>query len=174
MIFRLSQNLARKIKAGSLDTLPLDENRFADWSSHVFVVNRTEYIILSNTKTLYSCLMFAAGINDQSRFVERASTAIREFMQDDGQQLAYAKFMSTTSGPVQLAKALNRKTIGSINELILAADHVLSDGDVSTHEVGFKINDVLLSALASEGFGGYGKPREAFMKLTVKRESGNP
>ena len=168
MIFRLSQQLARKIKAGPLDTLPLDENPFADWSAHFFVVNRSQYVILSNTKTLYSCLMSAAGINDKSRFVERASTAIREFMQDDGQQLAYAKFMSTTSSPVQFAKALNRTVIGSINELIFSADHVLSDGDVSPHEVGFQINQVLLSALASEGFRGYGKPREAFLKLVAR------
>ena len=76
-----------------------------------------------------------------------------------------AKYIAPASGSIRFAKAINRKTTGSINELILAADHVLAEGDVSPHEVGFKINDVLLSALASEGFGGYGKPREAFKKL---------
>lgn len=165
MIFRISQKLATKIKAGSLSTLPLDENPYADWSAHLFTVNRAQYILLSNTKSLYSCVMFGAGITNDGEFIERAFSTIREFMQDDGQQFAYAKFIAPASGTVRYAKALNRNTTGSMNELILAADHVLADGDVAPHEVGTKINEVLLSALASVGFGGYGKPKEAFRKL---------
>lgn len=36
MIFRLSQKLNTKIKAGTLRALPLDENPLADWSAHLF------------------------------------------------------------------------------------------------------------------------------------------
>ena len=43
MILRLSQKLCTKIKAGALPTMPLDENPFADWSAHLFIVNRTQY-----------------------------------------------------------------------------------------------------------------------------------
>ncbi len=165
MIFRLSQQLARKIKVGPLDRLPSDENPFADWSAHFFVVLRTEYMILSNTKTFYSCLMYGAGIHDKETFTESALMAIREFMQDDGQQFPYRKFIAPASGTIQFAKASNRTTIGSINELILSADLVLLEDDISPHEVGFRINQMLLSALSETGFGGYGKPKEAFMKL---------
>ena len=58
MILRLSQKLCTKIKAGSLKTMPLDENPFADWSAHLFVVDRTQYIIVSNTASIYSCVMY--------------------------------------------------------------------------------------------------------------------
>ena len=43
MIFRLSQKLNTKIKAGALRALPLHENPFADWSAHLFVAGRTQY-----------------------------------------------------------------------------------------------------------------------------------
>ena len=72
MIFRLSQKLCTKIKAGKLSETPLDENPFADWSAHLFVADRTQYIIVSNTKSLYSTVLFAKGITDDSRFIERA------------------------------------------------------------------------------------------------------
>jgi len=52
MIFRLSQKLNTKIKAGKLNAMPLDENPYADWSCHLFTANRTQYIIMSNTKSL--------------------------------------------------------------------------------------------------------------------------
>jgi len=52
MIFRLSQKLNTKIKTGALAALSLDENPFADWSAQLFVADRTQYILLSNTKSL--------------------------------------------------------------------------------------------------------------------------
>lgn len=39
------------------------------------------------------------------------------------------------------------------------------EGDMSPHEVGFKLNSILLSALATEESPGYGKPKEAFKRL---------
>ena len=36
MIFRLSQKLNAKIKAGTLRALALHENPLADWSAHLF------------------------------------------------------------------------------------------------------------------------------------------
>jgi hypothetical protein len=41
MIFRLSQKLNTKIKAGTLGAQALDENPFADWSAHLFSADRT-------------------------------------------------------------------------------------------------------------------------------------
>ncbi len=58
VIFRISQKLNAKIKAGSLDALPLLENPFADWSAHLFTADRTQYVIVCNTKTLYSIVMY--------------------------------------------------------------------------------------------------------------------
>ncbi len=62
MIIRLSQKLCTKIKAGKLCEMPLDKNPFADWSANLFVVDRTQYIILSNTASMYSCVMYGKPI----------------------------------------------------------------------------------------------------------------
>lgn len=98
MILRLSQKLCTKIKAGSLKTLPLGDNPFADWSAHLFVADRTQYIIVSNTKSLYSTVLFAKGITNDSHFIQRALGSIREFMEADGQAFVYHRFTSTEIG----------------------------------------------------------------------------
>jgi hypothetical protein len=54
MIFRLSEKLNTKIKAGTLASLPLDDNPFVDWSAGLFLVGRSQFILLTNTKSLYS------------------------------------------------------------------------------------------------------------------------
>lgn len=167
MILRLSQKLNTKIKAGKLAEMPLDDNPYADWSCHLFTADRTQFILLSNTASLYSCVMFGKGITDDSRFIERALSTIREFMEDDGQAFVYQKFIAPVSGTVSFAKALNRKVTGSMYELVMAATHSLESGEVAPSDVGFDLNDLLLSAIASEEDRGYGRPKEAFKRLSA-------
>ena len=164
MIFRLSQKLAKKLKTAATDTLPLDENPYADWSAHLFTAGRTQYILVTNTKSLYSVVMQGKGITNDGQFIERALNTIREFMEDDGQEFVYRKFIEPASDNVQFAKALNRSVTGSMNELIKFAELWLVEG-VSPCDVGFKLNDTLMSALATKESPGYGKPCEAFKLL---------
>ena len=165
MIFRLTQKLATKIKAGRLCESPLDENPYADWSCNLFTAGRTQYILVSNTASLYSCVMHGKDITDDSRFIERMLSTIRDFMGDDGQAFAYQQFIAPTSGSVTFAKSLNRSVTGSMNDLIKFAKHWLAEDDLSPHDVGFKLNDILLSALATTKAQGYGKPNEAFKAM---------
>jgi hypothetical protein len=44
MILRLSHALGSKIKAGTLQPMPLDANPYADWSCHLFTADRTKYL----------------------------------------------------------------------------------------------------------------------------------
>lgn len=72
MILRLSQKLCTKIEAGSLKAMPLDDNPFADWSANLFVADRTQYILVSNTKSLYSTVLFGIPLNTPHDFCEIA------------------------------------------------------------------------------------------------------
>ena len=170
MILRLSQKLNTKIKAGKVTDMPLDENQYADWSCHLFTADHTQYIILSNTASLYSCVMYGKGITDDSRFIERVLSTIREFMEDDGQQFCYRKFIAPASGTVSFAKALNRSVTGSLNELIGEAQMYLVEDDMSPHEVGFKLNGILLSALKNAEGRKYAEPRDVFKRLAGGRD----
>ena len=167
MIFRLSQKLNIKIKAGALRAVPLDDNPYADWSAHLFVADRTQYIIVSNTKSLYSTVLYGKGITNDNQFLGRALDSIREFMEGDGQAFAYQRFIAPSSGTVRFTKARNRSVTGSMNELVAYATLWLTEGALSTFDVGFRLNDLLLSSLAGPNGGGYGKPREAFKALLV-------
>ena len=167
MILRLSQKLATKIKAGKLSELPLDENPFADWSCHIFTADRTQYIIVCNTASMYSCVMYARGIGNDNQFIQLVLNLIREFTDDDGEAETYQQHIAPASGSVRFAKALNRSVTGSINELVMTAGIYLTEHDMAPHDVGFKLNNFLLSAIAGEGDGNYGKPKEAFRRLSL-------
>jgi len=159
MIFRLSQKLNTKIKAGSLNPQALDENPFADWSAHLFSAARTQYIILTNTKSLYSTVMYAKGITTDNLFITRALGGLREFMEDDGQEFSYQRLIASASATVRFAKALDRSVTGSMNDLIYHATMYLIEDEMAPHDVGFKLNGIPFSSLA------YANPREAFKSM---------
>ena len=136
MILRLSQKLNTKIKAGTLPALPLDDNPLADWSAHLFLADRAQYILLSNTKSLISTVMFGKGITNDNDFIERALSSIREFMEAEGRGAAYERFIAPASATVRFAKALNRSVTGSMNDMTKHAAYWLVAGDVApTHRL---------------------------------------
>jgi hypothetical protein len=171
MILRLSQKLKTKIKAGPLAALSLHEKPLADWSAHLFVASQTQYILLTNTKALYSTVFCGKGVTNGGVFITRALTSLREFMAADGLDAAYRRFIEPASGSVQFARALDRSVTGSMNDLVYQAEHWLVEGDLSPHEVGVRLNDSLLSVLASNKSAGYGKPRDAFLELLRRIKS---
>ena len=69
---------------------------------------------------------------------------------------------------MQFASAHSRSVTGSMNELITYAKVLLADEETSPFDLGFRLNDFLLSALASDQSPGYGKPRDAFRALIAE------
>ena len=164
MIFRLSQKLAKKLKTGKLTEMLLDDNPYTDWSCHLFTAGRTQYIIMSNTKSLYSCVMYGKGITNDGKFIERTLSTIREFTADDGQQFIYRKLIAPSTGTVSFAKALNRSVTGTMNDHIHAAKFILAD-DMAPSEIGYRLNETPMSALVGPDGRKYGYPKEVFKRL---------
>lgn len=158
MLFRPSLKLAKRMKVSKLVELPLNGNPLGDWSGNIFNVSRTQYIILSNTKSLYSCLMLAKGITTQQAFVARASETIRDFMEQDGQPSNVCSLISNADMSASFAKSLSRSVIGSMNDLVFGAKLMLSDG-IDEHEVSVRLNETPLKALK------YANPREVFGQI---------
>jgi len=70
MIFRLTQKMTKKVGLPPLQAVPLDKNPFIDWTAHLFTAERVQYIIVTNTASLYSLVMYGRGITDDNRFFQ--------------------------------------------------------------------------------------------------------
>jgi len=91
MIFRLTQKLAKKIGIRPSRCLQLEMNPFADWCVHLFTAQRVQYVIMTNTPSLYSMVMYGRGITNDNQFVKRALSYMSEFMTDDGNEFLFRK-----------------------------------------------------------------------------------
>ncbi len=167
MVLRLSGKLGTKIKIAPKAVLPLDANPLADWSGHLFTADRTQYVILTNTASLYSAIAYARGMTNDSHFIVGALAVIRETLADDGLEEAYLRMIVPETGTVRFSKALNRSVIGSMNDIVNHSKFFLLERGESPFDVAQKMNDMPLSMLK------YSHPREVFSLLVEQRSADN-
>ena len=167
MIFRLSSKLATKLKVAPSKVLPLDRNPLVDWSAHLFTAERTQFVIVTNTPSLYSAVFYGRGISDHDQFIKGVLEALREVMQEDGYSRIYKRLIATASGSMYFSKALNRSVTGSMNDMIVHAKWWLAEGKFSPHETALKLNDIPFSSLD------YQNPREVFRSLSIEKAERN-
>lgn len=161
MIIRLSQKLSKKVGEAPTRSLPLAPSPLADWSGHLFTADRTQYIILTNTASLYSTVFYGRGVTDGSRLVQLGLESICDVMADDGLGGLYLRLVGPSAASVIFAKSLNRSVIGSMNDLINCAKIWLTEAELAPSDVSFKLNDMPMSAIK------YAHPRAAVVKLVA-------
>ena len=148
MIIRLTQKLAKKIDSlDALNDLPRVENPYTDWSSNLFRAQRVQYIIVTNTVSLYSILMYGRGITCLDSFIKDVRSTMRMFMEGDGNEFLYRRFIESDESPMMFAKALNRSITGSMNDLINGAKFHLVYDELSPFDAAQRINETPMSYL---------------------------
>ena len=166
MIFRISTKISKKIHLTRDEILPVDCNPFADWSVHLFTVERIQYVLITNTISLYSMVMFGRGLKDEQSFRERVTDYMSEFIRTAGHKSIVENFIVPSMDTVRFSKALNRSVTGSMNDFIWQAKYHLTDDDLSLFEVGLLLNETPMSYL------GRSSPMDVFPKLAITEAIG--
>ncbi len=138
---------------------PPDSDPFADWSAHLFTVERRQFILVANTPSLYSVVMPGRGVTSDKTFLRRMRVELRGFLQIEGYEYVYRKLVEPGLDKVLFSKALNRSVTGSINDLVFGAKFFMTGNEMPLFEVSVLLNETPMSYLDYN-------PREAFRSLT--------
>jgi len=171
MIFRLTLKLSKKIGIAPLPALPFDKNRnpLIDWSGHLFTAQRIQYIILTNTVSLYSMVMYGRGITNDKQFTRGVFSSMREFMTIDGNKIIFEKYIEPQDKDIFFSKTVDRRVTGSMNDLVFQAKIHLIEERRSPFDVSFLLNESPMSYL------NYSRPKDELQKLVFRdgEPSGN-
>ncbi|MBI4776751.1 MAG: hypothetical protein HY788_21655 [Deltaproteobacteria bacterium] len=162
MIFRLTQKLAKKIGETPTSCLPPDVNPFADWTGHLFTVERVQYIILTNTPSLYSIVFPGRGVTGHNSFLRESFSYMHDFMAGDGNEFFFRRFIEPRMNEVSFSKSGDRSVLGSMNELILQTKYYLRSRGLSPFEAATHVNESPMSYL------GHQHPAKAFRNLKIR------
>jgi hypothetical protein len=159
MILRLTAKLGGKIGSSPEQCLSLSMNPFLDWVGHLFTAERTQYIILSNTVSLYSVIMYGRGITDDNEFIGQSMSNMRELMASDGLEFIFHRLIAPSAGTIRYSKVTDRHVLGSIAELVREARFYIIERQVSPFDAASQVNQTPLSYLR------YKHPKEVFAQL---------
>lgn len=164
MIFRLTAKLAKKIGLDPLPVLPCDKGKYPllDWNAHLFTVQRTQYILVTNTESLYSLIMPGRGITTDWQFIQSVRTVLQAFMAGQGNHLRVAKDLPWQDRDTFFSKITDRRILGSMNDLIFQSKFRLEEGQQTSFDVSFYLNETPMSYLK------YRSPKDVFHQLLLQ------
>ena len=163
MILRISDKLSRRIGVRPIELLPMSANPFGDWSSHLFPAGRSEYILSTNTATLYAVVFPARGIKGEAAFRSNMLAQLRASMMEDGFEFHYKRLVDVESDAPSYSKALSRGLIGSMNDMAELACYSLEVQGKTPEQVTRIINDTPFSVI------GGSDPRDLFRHMSFRR-----
>ncbi len=162
MFYRLTQKMAKKIKESPTHSCPVYSNPYIDWSVHLFTAQRAQYIIITNSTSLYSVILHGRGITDDVSFINHAMSGMADFMCYDGYEFQFRRLIAPNATDTVFVKLSDRRVLGSMNDLVRMAKWHLIEGQVSPFEAAEKINKAPMSYL------NYDHPRRAFPKMQIE------
>ncbi len=162
MTIRVSAKLAKKLHLPYEQSLPVSTDPFFDWSADLFTAARTQYILITNTTSLYSVVIYGRGVTNETSFFQDTVAAMQEVFKTDGLASVF-EHIAPAFCPVALAKRENRSVIGSMNDLIFQARLRLVGQQISPHDTSAFLNGTLMSYID------YERPRVAFQSMAQKR-----
>lgn len=147
MIIRLTAKLAAKLGVTTTEPSPPDPNPFADWSAHLFTAGHRQYLLITNTCTLYSVVMPGKGITSPGVFLTAMRNCLAEYLAYDELGSAFDRLIVPAMDTIRFSKALNRSVTGSMNDLIHLARCYMADGDMSLLGASYEMNKAPMSYL---------------------------
>lgn len=161
MIFRLTLKLQKKIGLTSLQAIQVDKNRnpLLDWNMNLFTSNRVQYVILTNTASLYSMIMTGRGITNDKQLVHEALSCMHKFIIHSGNEVVYKNLIEPENENIFFSKIIDSRISGSMNDLIFQTKIYLEHDPKSLFEVSYLINKSPMSYL------NYSSPEKEFEKL---------
>lgn len=142
-----------------------ESNPFLDWTANLFMASRWQFVLLANSRSLYSVVMLGKGITNQKTFVEKAIKSLREYMESDGLKDFFNTYIYPYTTTVTFSKIDDKRILGSLNDLIFQAKCNMLDIGLPLSLVNQRLNKAPMSFL------NWRNPREALIELSRQRIS---
>lgn len=116
MVFRLTQKLSKKLHLGPLPRTDILEVG-SIWYANLLRAHGTQFIVITESLTLYSLLILGRGVVDGETFASVAYQTIRAKFEEQGwSRLLGSHVAFDTEAPIFLA-AQDRSVIASVSEI---------------------------------------------------------
>lgn len=115
MLLRLTDKLSKKLKTGPLTKVDKDPGPYLEWYGLLFSVDRSQYILTTEAKSLFSVVMYGRGVTDEDIYLQHLFHHLREYMHCTGNRLIYDRVIAPRTGLITMSKTSSKAVLGSMN-----------------------------------------------------------
>jgi len=113
-----------------------------DWAAHLFRCQRYQYVIVTNTQTLFSFVCHGQGICDISSFVDIIMSTMREVFENYGFVKAFDDRLAPNAREMILTKVGDRSLTGCMNNIVGMSQFWLERDHLSPMDLQPRINEI--------------------------------
>lgn len=140
MIIRLSNDMQKKVHLRLTETAPPSPSFLLDWALHLFRYQGRQYIIVTNTTSLFSTVVAGKGVRNQKSLVGELLPTLIEAHRAVGFGGATGELESVQVENVSFSKVGNRVVTGSMNQIITYTQYMMDEEPEDLGELTRMIN----------------------------------
>ena len=162
MILRFTEKLSKKLKLGPIRKVEREPRPFLEWYANLFTANRTQYILVTEAKSLLSVVIPGRGVVDVNIFINHFLDFLREYLDEKCNRLIFERVIGPNSAQITMSKTVNKSILGSMNDMVSMLKFMSQREDVSPMYLTELINETPFKAI------NYRSPLVAFGNLRVR------
>ena len=163
MIIRFTDKLSKKLKLGKISRIEKYPGPFLEWYAHLFSIQRTQYILVTEATSLYTVIMYGRGVVDDNIFLKQFFSFLREKMEEIEGRMIFERIIAPNSVRITFSKAINKSVLGSINDMVNMSKFVVESEDMSPFDLSDFLNNTPFK------FIDYQSPLAAFKSMKLKK-----
>jgi hypothetical protein len=161
MIIRFTEKLSKKLKIGPITKVLRDPGPFLEWYANLFTANRTQFILVTEAKSLLSAVIYGRGVVDDNIFISHFLSFLREYLNEKGHRMIFERIIGPDSVQITLSKTVSKSILGSMNDMVSMSKFMSQREDVSPMDLTEFINRTPFKAIEHRS------PLKAFGNLRV-------
>jgi hypothetical protein len=150
MIIRVTKKLAKKLKINELGDVDYEVHPLAEWYGHLFKAGRLQYIIFTNAYSLYTAVIQGKGITNTRSLLDVSFAYLDQLLRNEGCGEIMGKYITPSSGIIDICKTVNRGVLGSMNDMIFHSRYFLLEEGLTPYELSERINTMIWGYLRTK------------------------
>jgi hypothetical protein len=159
MTIRCTAKLLKEMGISKTSLADIQDAGFDEWYAHLFFLQRRKCVIFCHVATLYAVVAYDVKREQIKRLDALFSNNLGRRLYEDGFSADTIKGFLEKAGNVVCARTIDKKTLGSINQMIFEFSNNMNVGGYGAEE-NFKDSEKRLTNGLYQKNGRYIKPAE--------------
>ena len=153
IVLRPTLKLAKQLNLAPLPDSAEATNTHCDWCVRPFGVGRIQYLIFTNTASLFSFITRKKGVTNAKTLFDAFATVLEDYLRATERGGIFGQMIAPAIGECAFTRCRDRSVIGSMNDLVFQSTCLIELADRHPFKLFDDLNSTPMGALEMDNPG---------------------